>query len=107
MDFISARVTDGRWFRILTVVDQFARECLSWFADQSLTGEKMAQASETIITSAERLAQSRWITGANSPVASWLSKPIVMEFSWILFAQGSRSKMGSSRVSIGDYELSF
>lgn len=32
-DFMSARVVDGRWFRILTVVDQFTRECLCLVAD--------------------------------------------------------------------------
>ncbi len=49
MDFMSARVADGRWFRILTVVDQFTRECLCLLADQSLTGEKVAQALESIV----------------------------------------------------------
>ena len=28
MDFVSDRFADGRWFRILTVVDQYTRECL-------------------------------------------------------------------------------
>ena len=28
MDFVSDRMVDGRWFRILTVVDQYTRECL-------------------------------------------------------------------------------
>ena len=28
MDFVSDRLADGRWFRILTVVDQFTRECV-------------------------------------------------------------------------------
>jgi len=46
MDFMSARVADGRWFRIPTVVDQFTRECLCLVADQSLTGEKVAAALE-------------------------------------------------------------
>jgi len=50
MDFMSARVADSRWFRILTVVDQFTRECLCLAADQSLTGEKVAQALEPIVT---------------------------------------------------------
>lgn len=49
MDFMSARVADGRWFRILTVVDQYTRECLCLLADQSLTGEKVAQACELIV----------------------------------------------------------
>lgn len=49
MDFMSARVADGRWFRILTVVDQFTRECLCLVADQSLTGEKVAQALAPVV----------------------------------------------------------
>jgi len=49
MDFMSARVADGRWFRILTVVDQFTRECLCLVADQSLTGEKVAAALEPLV----------------------------------------------------------
>jgi putative transposase len=49
MDFMSARVVDGRWFRILTVVDQFTRECLCLVADQSLSGEKVAQALAPVV----------------------------------------------------------
>ena len=49
MDFMSERVADGRWFRILTVVDQFTRECLCLLAAQSLTGEKVTQALEPIV----------------------------------------------------------
>lgn len=46
---MSERVADGRWFRILTVVDQFTRECLCLVADQSLTGEKVTQALELVV----------------------------------------------------------
>jgi putative transposase len=49
MDFMSDRVADGRYFRILTVVDQFTRECLCLVADQSLTGEKVAQALAPVV----------------------------------------------------------
>jgi putative transposase len=49
MDFMSERVADGRWFRILTVVDQFTRECLCLWAEQSVTGEKVARALEPIV----------------------------------------------------------
>jgi putative transposase len=49
MDFMSEQVADGRWFRILTVVDQYTRECLCLFADQSLTEEKVAQALEPVV----------------------------------------------------------
>jgi putative transposase len=41
MDFVSDRLADGRWFRILTVVDQYTRECLCIYADRSQTGEKV------------------------------------------------------------------
>ena len=44
MDFISARLTNGRLFRILTVVDQFTRECVALEADVSMNGKKVASA---------------------------------------------------------------
>lgn len=46
MDFVSDKLTDGRSFRILTVVDQFTRECVGLEADRSMTGMKVAQALE-------------------------------------------------------------
>ena len=46
---MSERVADGRWFPILTVVDRFTRECLCLVVDQSLTGEKVAQALEPVV----------------------------------------------------------
>lgn len=41
MDFVSDRLVDGRWYRILTVVDQFTLECLCTYADRSQSGEKV------------------------------------------------------------------
>lgn len=49
MDFIAARLLGGRWFRVLTVVDQFTRECLLLLADSSLTGQKAAMALSLVI----------------------------------------------------------
>ena len=46
---MSERVADGRCFLILTVVDQFTRECVCLVADQSLTGEKLTQALELVV----------------------------------------------------------
>src|ERR1700685_1254143 len=44
MDFVSDRFGDGRWFRILTVVDQYTRECLCAYADRSQRGtQEVAQ----------------------------------------------------------------
>jgi putative transposase len=50
MDFIAQRLPDGRWIRVLTVVDQFTRECLTLFADTSLSGEKVAMALDKIVS---------------------------------------------------------
>ena len=46
MDFMSDKFADGRSFRILTVVDQFTRECVCLKADRAMTGMQVAQALE-------------------------------------------------------------
>jgi putative transposase len=50
MDFVSDRFMDGRWFRILTVVDQYTRECLCAYPDRSQSGEKVVEQMERLIT---------------------------------------------------------
>jgi putative transposase len=50
MDFVSERLADGRWFRILTIVDQYTRECLCIYADRSQTGEKVSEQLDRLIT---------------------------------------------------------
>jgi putative transposase len=49
MDFMSAKLIDGRWFRVLTVIDQFTRECLALVADRALNGHKVALALSQIV----------------------------------------------------------
>jgi putative transposase len=49
MDFVAQRLADGRWIRVLTVVDQFTRECLLLFADTALSGEKVAVALDAVV----------------------------------------------------------
>ena len=46
---MAQRLADGRWIRILTVVDQYTRECLALFADVALSGEKVAAALDNIV----------------------------------------------------------
>lgn len=52
MDFVSDRLADGCWFRVLTVVDLYTRVCLCTHADRSQTGEK-------VVTKMRRLAPER------------------------------------------------
>ena len=42
MDFVMDRTEEGRHFRVLTVVDNFSRECLVLYADRSITSEKVS-----------------------------------------------------------------
>ena len=42
-DFVTDRLEDGRYFRVLTVVDQFTRECVALHAGQSLRGDDVAR----------------------------------------------------------------
>ena len=43
LDFVSDQLTDGRRFRVLTVVDDCTRECLALVADTSLSGIRVAR----------------------------------------------------------------
>jgi putative transposase len=49
LDFASDALTNGRRFRILVVVDDFTRECLTLVADSSLGGLRVARELDAII----------------------------------------------------------
>jgi putative transposase len=48
LDFVSDQLTSGRRFRILTVVDDFTRECLALVADTSLSGVRVGRELDLI-----------------------------------------------------------
>ncbi len=43
LDFVSDALSDGRRFRILSVIDQYSRECLGLIVDTSLSGARVAR----------------------------------------------------------------
>jgi putative transposase len=47
---VSDQLTDGRRFRILTVVDDCTRECLALVADTSLSGDRVARELDRLIS---------------------------------------------------------
>ena len=55
---MSDKLADGRSFRILTVVDQFTRECICLNADRAMTGVQVAQALERAKVERGRLPAS-------------------------------------------------
>ena len=70
MDFVSDRLADGRWFRILTVVDQYTRECVCAYADRSQTGEKVVEQMKRLVAFHTALAFSAWSWLASAQVAT-------------------------------------
>jgi putative transposase len=68
MDFVSDRLSDKRAFRVLTVVDQFTRECVLLLADHSLTASKVAAALDRAL--AERGAPESITVDNGSEFAS-------------------------------------
>lgn len=50
LDFVSDTLTDGRRFRVLTVVDDFTRECVALVADTSLSGVRVCRELDIIFT---------------------------------------------------------
>ena len=59
-DFVSDKLTDGRSYRILTLVDQFTRECLGLEAERSMQGAHVVALLTRVIE--ERGAVPRSIT---------------------------------------------
>ena len=59
-DFVSDKLADGRAYRILTVIDQFTRECLALLAERSMSGSPVVAAFTQAI--GERGAVPRSIT---------------------------------------------
>jgi putative transposase len=49
LDFISEALTDRRRFRVLAVVDDFTRECLTLVVDTSLSGARVVQELDAVI----------------------------------------------------------
>lgn len=49
LDFVSDTLSDSRRFRILTVVDDYSRECLCLVADTSLSGLRVVRELDTVI----------------------------------------------------------
>lgn len=62
-DFVSDKLSDGRSIRILTVIDQFTRECVWLEADRSMNGPKVVAALTRTI--AQRGAAPRSLTVDN------------------------------------------
>jgi putative transposase len=55
LDFVSDRLTDGRRFRILAVVDDCTRECLTLVADTTLSSIRVARELDRLVAERGKL----------------------------------------------------
>jgi putative transposase len=54
LDFVSDQLTDGRRFRVLTIVDDCTRECLALVADTSLSGVRVARELDRLMSERDK-----------------------------------------------------
>jgi putative transposase len=83
MDFVVARLIGGRWFRVLTVVDQYTRECLLLLADSSLTGHKVALALSQVVAERGAPISITVDNGTEFYSRAMETGPISMMYNWI------------------------
>src|SRR5262249_36052581 len=57
LDFVSDVLADGRRFRVLVVVDDFARECLALVVDTSISGRRVARKLDAIVAAGKKPLQ--------------------------------------------------
>ncbi len=56
MDFMADQLAGGQRLRILTVIDQFSRECLALYADTSIPSSRVTDVLDQVIASRGRPA---------------------------------------------------
>lgn len=97
---------DGGWFRILTVVDQYTRECLFAHADRSQTGEKVSEQLERVIAPRgvpESITSDNGSEFAGQAIDYWAHQTGVhLDF----IRLGSPLRMAILRASMADYGMS-
>jgi putative transposase len=100
LDFVSDALADGRRFRILAVVDDFSRECLTLVADTSLSGVRVARELDRV------MARRGRPLGCVSDNGTELTSDTILKWSqnrqveWHYIAPGSRSRMPLWKASM-------
>ena len=101
LDFALDRLTDGRRFQVLMIVDDCNRECLGLFADTSLSGLRVARELDRII---EECGKPKTIVSDNgsgftsNAILQWTDRTKV-EWNGITLHLASLSRMHPSKAS--------
>jgi len=99
LDFLYDRLSNGRRFRILAVVEDFTRECLTPVADASLSGLRVGRELDAIVARRGKPAIRVSDNGAeltSMTILCWLQKAASTDTT---SPPVTRSRMPSSRAS--------
>jgi len=94
LDFVSDAFTDGRKFRILTVVDDCTRECLTLLADTSLSGVRVARELDRLIAErgkAKMIVSDNGTEFTSNAILTWAEKT---QIEWHYIAPGKPMQNG-------------
>ena len=94
LDFVSDQFTDGRRFRILTIVDDCTRENLALIADTSLSGARVARELDRIIAEHGKPRMIVSVNGSeftSNAILNWADKACV---EWHYIAPGKPMQNG-------------
>jgi putative transposase len=99
LDFISDQMTDGRRFRILTVIDNCTRECLALVADTSLSGRRVARELNVIVRQRGRpgaIVSDNGTEYTSNAILGWRTTPA---WAGTTSRPASLSRMATTRAS--------
>jgi len=94
LDFVSDQFTDGRRFRILTVLDTCTRECLTLLADTSLSGGRVARELDRLMGDCGKpkmIVSDNGTEFTSNAIQAWAEKT---EVEWHYIAPGKPMQNG-------------
>src|SRR6266404_3572706 len=98
-DFAHDAMASGRAIRVLSVVDECTRECLTLEVDTSFASRRVTRALEMILTARETHCRFAATTGRTSPAGIFWPGAWNGASSWCTFSRGSRSRTDTWKVS--------
>jgi putative transposase len=101
LDFVADQMTDGRRFRILTVIDNCTRECLALVADTSLSGARVARELDAVIRQRAGPTPSSATTARNTPRTGSWPGPTTLASAGTTSRRASPSRTASTKASTG------
>ena len=107
LDFVSAIFTDCRRLRILTVVDDFTRECVALMADTSLSGLRVSRELDAANGNRKRPAMIVSDNGTEFTGMAILKWSQETQIEWHYIAPGKPQQSALSKASMASCVTSF